>query len=53
MTADLVCRPNFLKKSVKQIYSDFLKSDFLTKGKKSYTFPSISYSPKKKTKFSK
>ena len=52
MTADLVCQANFSNRSMKQIYCDFLKNDFLTK-KVFYTFPSISHSPKKETKYSK
>ena len=31
MTADLVCQANFSNRSMKQIYCDFLKNDFLTK----------------------
>ena len=53
MTADLVCLANFSNRSVKQIYSDFLKNYFLTKEKVSHTFLSISHSSTKETKFSK
>ena len=47
MNLAFVYRENFSNLSAEEIYFNFLKNDFVTKEKVSYTFPLISHSPKK------